>query len=167
MKDTERRSGTRILAGAAVLCLTALGPRPAAAAISESDIAANSKLEMLEKAVSGSYASYSISIVTHEGATTLAANKDGEKTVLEVPLEETLAHWRGLLDAGLEGLSDAEPETPAPDGSEFAVSFRAGEVSGRFTAAGVDSLPDTRYREIIRQILKFADTRLAGARRGN
>jgi hypothetical protein len=167
MKDAKCRSATRILAGAAVFCLTGLAPRPAAAAIPESDIAASSKLEMLEKAVSGSYESYSISIVTHEGATTLTANKDGERAVLEVPLEETLTLWRTLLDAGLEGLNDAAPETPAPDGSEFAVSFRAGEVSGGFAAAGVDSLPDTRYREIIRQILKFADTRMAGARRGN
>lgn len=167
MKDTERRSARRILAGAAVFCLTALGPRSSAAAIPESDIAATSKLEMLEKALSGAYASYSISIVTREGATTLTADKDGERTVLDVPLEETLTLWRALLEAGLEGLSDPAPEASAPDGSEFAVSFRAGEASGGFSAAGVDSLSDTRYREIIRQILKFADTRVAAARRGH
>jgi hypothetical protein len=147
--------------------LTALGPRSSAAAIPESDIAATSKLEMLEKAVSGAYASYSISIVTREGATTLTAEKDGERTVLEVPLEETLTLWRALLEAGLEGLNDPAPESAAPDGSEFAVTFRAGEASGGFSAAGVDSLSDTRYREIIRQILKFADTRVAAARRGH
>jgi len=167
MKATERRGAPGILVGAAVLCLTALGPRPAAAAIPEADIAADSKLEMVEHAVSGSYESYSISIVTRDGVTTLTANKDGAQTALEVPVEETLALWRTLLDAGLEGLGDAAPETPAPDGSEFKVGFGAGSARGGFTASGVDSLPDARYRDIVRAILKFADGRVAAARSGS
>lgn len=168
MKDPKRPDAARVLTGAVLLFfLTAIGPRLAAAGIAETDVAANSKLELLEKAVSGSYESYSISVVTREGATTLTANKDGTQSVLQVPLEETLALWRTLLDAGLESLGDASPETPAPDGSEFIVSFRAGEASGGFTASGVDSLSDTRYRQIVREILKFADTRVAGGHRGN
>jgi hypothetical protein len=137
------------------------------AAVKETDIAASSKLEMMEKAVSGSYESYSISIITNEGESTLTANKDGAETVMEVPLQETLVLWRTLLDAGLEGMHDASPETPSPDGSEFTVRFRAGDASGGFAASGVDSLSDARYREIVREILKFANTRAAGARPGN
>jgi hypothetical protein len=167
MKDQKRPAAARILTGSLLLFLTALGPRLAAAGVAETDVAASSKLELLEKAVSGSYERYSISVVTREGATTLTANKDGAQSVLQVPLEETLALWRTLLEAGLESLGDASPEAPAPDGSEFTVSFRAGEASGGFTASGVDSLSDTRYRQIVREILKFADTRVAGAQRGN
>lgn len=168
MKDSQPRSATRALAFTAVLCLTALCPVTlASASVTETDIAADSELELLEKAVSGSYQTYSIRVVTHEGETTLTANKDGVQTVAEVPLQETLTLWRTLLDAGLEELSDASAKTPAPDASEFTVRFRAGNVSGGFTASGVDSLSDTRYREIVREILKWADTHAAGAGRDN
>jgi hypothetical protein len=164
MKHEERRIAARILVGAAVSCLMALGARPAAAAIREVDIAAASRLELLEKAASGSYQSYSISIVIAEGTTTLTTNKDGERAVLDVPVEKALSLWRKLLDAGLEDLKSASADTLAPDASEFTLSFRVGEARGGFTASGVDSLADTRYREIIREILKFADKRVAGAR---
>src|SRR5438093_1512705 len=102
MNDRKRPDVARVLTGTVLLFfLTAIGPRLAAAGIAETDVAANSKLELLEKAVSGSYESYSISVVTREGATTLTANKDGTQSVLQVPLEETLALWRTLLDGGL------------------------------------------------------------------
>jgi hypothetical protein len=165
LSDKKPACATRVVAFAAVLCSTALVPALATPAVTEADIAADSKLEMLETAVSGSYQSYSIHIATREGETTLTANKDGVETVVEVPLQETLTLWRTLLDAGLEELGDATSETPSPDGSEFTVRFHAGNVSGGFVASGVDSLSDTRYREIIREILKLANTRAAGAGR--
>src|SRR5207247_11193737 len=102
--------------------------------------------------MAGSSESYSISVVTREGATTLSANKDGTQSMLQVPLEETLALWRTLLDAGLESLGDASPESPAPDGSEFIVRFRAGEACGGLTAPGVPSAAGTRYRRRARRI---------------
>ena len=63
MNDRKRPDVARVLTGAVLLFfLTAIGPRLAAAGIAETDVAANSKLELLEKAVSGSYESYSISV---------------------------------------------------------------------------------------------------------
>ncbi len=44
-----------------------------------------------------------------------------------------------------------------PDQSRFTVTYRAGSASGKFTAYAVDSLPDARYRAIVRAVLAFAD----------
>jgi len=148
-----------------VVCLASVGVRLAGAAVSEDDIIADSRLELLQRAEAGSYQSYSITIVTREGTTTLSTNKDGAKAVQTVPLEEALALWRIVIDAGLETLTDASPESPMPDQSEFTVRYRVKDTNGGFTASGVESLPDGRYRKLIEGILNFADARVARSAR--
>ena len=144
-----------------VLCLASVGVRLAGAVVPEDDIIADSRLELLQRAEAGSYQSYSITLVTREGTTTLSTNKDGAQAVHTVPLEETLALWRNVIDAGLETLTDASPEIPMPDQSEFTVRYRVKDIKGGFTASGVESLPDGRYRKLIEGILNFADARVA------
>ena len=151
------------LAGVAVLALTALGAAVASAAVLEADIAANSELELLERAESGSYQRYSIKLTVADGEPTLSADKDGVVTKVHVPLDETLALWRELLSEGLETLTDASPEQAAPDQSRFTVKFRVKEARGGFSVYAVDSLMDGRYRQIVRAILKFADKQVGRA----
>jgi hypothetical protein len=152
------------LAGLAILGLGALGPTIASAAVLESDVAADSELELLERAESGAYQRYSIKLTTVEGVSTLSADKDGSKTQVQVPLDDTLALWRDLLKEDLETLADASPEQAVPDQSRFTMKFRVKDTRGGFSAYGVDSLTDGRYRKVVRAILKLADTQVARAR---
>lgn len=146
----------------AVLCLAPAGS--ALPPVSEVDISADSELELLERADAGAYQRYGITVAISDETCTLATDKDGSKASGQVPLEECLTAWREILVIGLEGLTDPSPEGAPPDQSHFKVAFRVRETKGGFEAYGVDSLPDTRYRDVVRVILAFANARVARLR---
>ncbi len=144
------------LAGAIVVALT-IGATPVAAQIMDADVAADSELQLLARADAGAYQRYSVTIVTRAGSTVLTTNKDGVSATREVAGDAGIALWRELLTNGLESLGNASPSAPMPDQSRFTVTYRAGSASGTFTAYGVDSLSDGRYRAIVRAVQAFAD----------
>lgn len=166
MKNPRTSKLVRRLGVAAVAILGLAAPNAAVASpvVLEADIAADSELELLERAESGSYQRYSIQLTTADGGSTLSADKDGVETRVPLTLDDTLALWRELLKEDLETLADASPEQVVPDQSRFTVKFRVGEKRGGFSVYGVDSLSDGRYRQVVRAILKLADTQVARAR---
>jgi hypothetical protein len=149
---------------AAVLLLLGADSRVAQAAVSETEISSDSVLDLLERTDGGEYARYSIRLTIRDGACTLSTDKDGVQTTAPAPLEDCLGAWRVVLQAGLETLTDASPAKAPPDQSRFKVGFRVLETSGGFSAYGVDSLEDGRYKRIVRAILDFAATQAARAR---
>jgi hypothetical protein len=140
-----------------VLGLAALGSGFGAAQVSETEVASDSEIELLEQAESGTYQHYSIKISTHEGQSILATNKDGVKAQFKVSSKESLALWRSVLKNGLETMADTSPETASPDESQFTVKYRVGQTVGEFSAVGVDTHSDGRYRNIVRAILALGD----------
>lgn len=149
--------GPACAAMALTLAFGTAGILAAAGTVQEADVAADSQLELLERADSGAYQRYSVKLTLADGVATLAADKDGEKVQAQVPVDDALALWRELLGADLETLRDASPEQAVPDQSRFNVTFRVKDAQGGFSAYGVDSLTDGRYRQIVRAILKLAD----------
>jgi hypothetical protein len=141
----------------ALVIVTTFGSTSATAQISQSDLSRDSEIVLLEQAESGAYQRYTITINIHEGKTVLATDKDGVKANFEVNSDEGLALWHHLLKSGLENLADASSSTALPDESAFTVNFRVGQTVGGFSAAGVDTLPDRRYRTIVRAILALGD----------
>ena len=140
-----------------LLSVATLGSGLVAAQVLESDVAYDSEIKLLEKAESGAYQHYVIKISTHEGRSVLATDKDGVKAKFEVSSKQCLALWRDVLKNDLETMVNASPETAFPDQSEFTVKYRVGQKAGGFSAIGVDTLPDDRYRKIVRAILALGD----------
>jgi hypothetical protein len=147
-------------AAAVVLAGAALGATQPAA----TDIAADSSVELTERADSGSYQRYTIVIRSRDGAATLVADKDGTRIESEIPAGEYLALWAQLIDADLRTLTTPQGGRALPDSSRFVVRHHVGPDSGEFSVYGVDSLEDTRYRRIVRAILALGDRYLARAR---
>jgi hypothetical protein len=158
MRNHQRfwRGRVMALTGATAFALT-FGAAPVAAQIADADVAADSELQLLERADSGEYQRYSITIATRGGSTVLTTNKDGVGATRAVGGTAGIALWRELLGNGLESLGNAAPSAQMPDQSRFTVKYRAGSAFGEFTAYGVDSLDDGRYRAIVRAVLAFAD----------
>ena len=70
---------------------------------------------------------------------------------------EGRALWREVINNSLETLGDATVDSAAPDQSHFTVKYRVGQATGGFSAYGVDSLRDERYRKIVVAILDLAE----------
>ncbi|PYR47902.1 MAG: hypothetical protein DMF89_17550 [Acidobacteria bacterium] len=144
--------------GAIVLLgLATLGSDPLAAQVLESDITGDSEIELLEQAESGAYQRYWIKVSTREGRSVLAIDKDGVKAEFGITPDDCLALWREVLKNNLETLVNASAQDASPDQSQFTVKYRVWQTAGGFSADGVDSLPDDRYRKIVRAILTVAD----------
>jgi len=144
--------------GALVLLgVATLGSGAVAAQVLESDVAGDSEIELLEQAESGAYQQYRIKVSARESRSVLATDKDGVKMEFEVSAQESLALWRDVLKNGLETIVNASPETVLPDQSQFTIKYRVGQTAGGFSAVGVDTLPDDRYRKIVRAILALGD----------
>lgn len=144
------------LAGVMALVAATAGARTIGAQILDAEVAADSELHLLERAEAGAYQRYSITLRSRADGTELTTNKDGIIETRAVPTAEYVALWRGLLNHDLDTLEDPAPDAAAPDQSRFTVKYRAGAASGEFSAYGVDSLADERYRSIIRAVLAFA-----------
>ena len=157
MRNDRRIGPARVIArtGALVVAFT-LWALPVSAQIRYVDVTTESTLQLLERAESGEYQRYLITITTIDGSTVLTTNKDGIGATREIAAAAGIALWREVLAHGLESLGDAAPPAPLPDESRFTVTYRAGSAAGKFTASGVDSLADVRYRAIVRAVLAFA-----------
>ena len=130
--------------------------------VSEEEILRDSSLDLLETSVGGSYRTLSIRLSMTDGRATLSADKDGVKQEAQLATDEALALWKTVLAAGVQTLSDTHTAGMAADQSHFTVSMRAGAGANVFTVYGVDQLADTRYRDIIREILRVTDARVYG-----
>lgn len=146
-----------VMGALVLLAVATVGSGAVAAQVLESDVAGDSEIELLEEAESGAYQRYRIKISTREGRSVLATDKDGVKAEFEVTSEESLALWRDVLKNGLETMLNVAQETALPDQSQFTIRYRAGQTIGGFSAVGVDTLRDDRYRKIVRAILALGD----------
>jgi hypothetical protein len=149
-------------AALALLILCALVPVSAGADVLESDILADSTIKLEETTTFGSYHTLTVTLETRSGQTTLTADKDGIVTKVVMPVAECLALWKAVLKADIEHLPHAPSGTQLPDQSVFTVSFSTARDKNTFSAYGVDTLTDTRYREIVREILYATDARAYG-----
>ncbi len=149
--------GSRILAALGVLLTVApgTGARTFAQAVDGAAVA-NSRIELSERATAGRYQRYSIVISSQDGAASILADRDGKRIERAVPQDEYVALWNQVLQAGLRSLQSTETKA-APDQSRFVVSYELGAETGGFTVNGVDSLPDTRFRAVVRAILSVGD----------
>ena len=140
-----------------VLGVAIVGSRPAVAQVAEGVAVVDSDLELLERGDSGAYRTYSIRVKARDGNFVLATNKDGVAAEVQIDASEGLALWRALINNSLEMLADATAEKAFPDQSHFTVKYRVGQATGGFSAYGVDSLSDERYRKIVVTILDLAE----------
>jgi hypothetical protein len=134
-----------------------IGSRTVVAQVDDAAVAADSDLELLERAESGAYQTYSIKFSTRANNSVLTTRKDGVAAEVRIDSTECLALWRALVKLSLETLDDAKPEQAFPDQSHFTVKYRVGQTTGGFAAYGVDSLADERYRKVVGAILDVAD----------
>ena len=159
-KATTRVSQCKRAVAVASLLVAAMATiesgRLAAQAL-ESDIAQDSELTLLERSDSGAYQRFLIRLTMSGGAACLTTDKDGVTSAVEISEEEALTLWRELAAEGFETIANPPPGKMLPDQSHFTVRFRVKEKTGGFSAYGVDSLSDKRYRQIVRAILKTAD----------
>ena len=158
------RARLRTLAFLGLVFLVAPGVTtlPSWAGATADEIAFDSELSFLEWNQFGSYRHYSIVLTIQEGAATLSIDKDGKKLNFDVPLDECQALWRGLLDSGVETLTESPHET-VPDQSHFLIRYRIVDQRGGFLAHSVDEQLDPRYRDIVTEILALGNAHVARA----
>ena len=159
VSDRIRAVGEVLLLVAAMAAASSV---PAMAQAPEGDISEDSELTLLERSDSGAYQRFSIRLTMSQGAARLTTDKDGVTSAVEISEEEALALWRELAAEGFETMANPPPGKMLPDQSHFTVRFRVKEKTGGFSAYGVDSLSDKRYRQIVRAILKVADKQRPG-----
>ena len=165
MKIFDRNADACVVSRVGLVALLAsilLAAAPSRAAVAESDIAQDSVLELAEVASGGSYQTLNVRLEIRSGRATLAATKDGERSEVELPIDDALALWRSALASDLETLPDSKADGVAADQSRFTVGFRAGNAANSFTVYGVDSIEDRRYRDIVRAILRATDAHVYG-----
>lgn len=147
--------------GILVALLVALGlapgtGAPALAQAVDGAAVANSVIQLTERATAGRYQRYTIVISSQDGAASIVADRDGKHVERAVPQDEYVALWNQVLQSGLRNLESTEGKG-APDQSRFVVSYQLGAETGSFSVYGVDSLSDTRYRDVVRAILAVGD----------
>ena len=146
-----------VISALTVAGLIVLHTIPGEAQVADADILADSELALVEEAGSGAYQHYSVSLRTLDGQAVLTTAKDGAVARFIVTAQDSVALWRAVLESGLEALAASSgADGGVPDASEFTVKYRAQGRSGEFTATGVDTLPDARYRAVVRAILDLA-----------
>lgn len=148
-----------------VLAALALASAIAGAQATDVEISASSAIELVERADSGSYQRFTVSLASVDGVARLVADKDGARVETEVPQEEYLALWHALAAADLRSLGSPDAAGAVPDQSRFTVTHRLGSDAGGFTVYGVDSMSDTRYRDVVRAILALGNRHLARAQK--
>lgn len=164
-----RMPGSRLLQAVAMGAVVLLGvatvsSKVVAAQVQDSLIVSDSEIQLVEQAQSGAYQHYRITVSARDGRTILTTEKDGARTVFEVSQDEPLTLWHHLLANDVQSLVDGPSDSAVPDQSQFTVRYRVGQTNGQFSVYGVDTLPDPRYRSIVRAILALGDkySRLAG-----
>lgn len=97
-----------------------------------------------------------IRIATVEGSSSISVERNGESDTLSMSEVDCRELWDYCLKRDAATLPSMRASKNYPDSSTFALSFRVGSDTRRFTVRGVDQLQDTRYREIVRKILAVA-----------
>lgn len=120
------------------------------------DFSSNSAIELTEVAEGGDYRNKSIKITTLNGEATLTVITDGNKVESEMPYEECEALWNYMKEKGAEYLEHAIGGS-LPDSSSFTLEMSVGSNSHTVKVEGVDSLTDSRYRDIVREIIRVSE----------
>lgn len=160
MPHPTRVTAHKLWCIAIALAVASVVAAPSAAQPTSLDIAANSSIALTERADSGAYQRFTITLTSRDGVVSLVADKDGMRVEREIPADEYLALWTDLLQADLRTLTSPSGARAVPDQSRFVVRHHVGLDAGEFTAYGVDSLDDPRYRRIVRAILALGNRHL-------
>ena len=121
------------------------------------DIATDSEIVLTEKSEGGPYQECLIRMSTINSETTLTVDLDGEKNQKTMLLEDCSNLWQYLLDRDIGNMVDATTETLLPDLSMFTIKCRIGSTSSSCSAYGVEFLADSRYEEIVREIMTVCE----------
>ncbi len=121
-----------------------------------SDYSSNSEMELIELASGGDYQNKSITVTTLNGETLLTVITDGEKVESEMPFYECEALWSFVIAEDAAYLEDVIGGA-FPDSSTFTLKVRVGSNSHVVKVEGVDSLIDSRYKDIVREIIRVAE----------
>ncbi len=120
------------------------------------DIATDSEIVLTEKS-EGPYQECTIRMSTINSETTLTVDLDGEKNQKTMLLEDCSNLWQYLLDRDIGNMVDATMQTLLPDLSMFTIKCRIGSTSDSCSAYGVEFLADSRYNEIVREIMTVCE----------
>jgi hypothetical protein len=134
---------------------------PARAGELYGDPSARSKIVLVERAQEAAFRDYRVTILTLNGRTKLKGVKDGVKLRGRMPASACHELWRSLLQMGIDHMPSARPERIAKDAAEFTITLQVGDNVHRFSVYDVDSLPDPRYREAVRMLLRASRENLA------
>lgn len=120
------------------------------------DYSSNSEMELIELASGGDYRNKSITVATLNGETLLTVVTDGEKVESEMSFYECEALWNYVIAEDAAYLEDVIGGA-WPDASTFTLKIRVGSNSHTIKVEGVDSLIDSRYKDIVREIIRVAE----------
>jgi hypothetical protein len=120
------------------------------------DYSSNSEMELIELASGGDYQNKSITVATLNGETLLTVVTDGEKVESEMPFYECEALWNYVIAEDAAYLEDVIGGT-LPDSSTFTLKIRVESNSHTIKVEGVDSLIDSRYKDIVKEIIRVAE----------
>jgi len=120
------------------------------------DFSSNSEIELNELAEGGDYRNKSIKISTLNEETTLTVITDSNKVESEMPYKECEALWNYVMGKDAEYLEDAIGGS-FPDSSSFTLKIRVGENTHTVRVEGVDSLLDSRYKDIVKEIIRVSE----------
>jgi len=120
------------------------------------DFSSNSEIELNEVIGGGDYRNKSIKITTLNEETTLTVITDSNKVESEMPYKECEALWNYLIEKDAEYLEDVTGGS-LPDSSTFTLKIRVGSNSHTIKVEGVDSLLDSRYRDIVKEIIRVSE----------
>ena len=120
------------------------------------DYSYNSEMELNEVASGGDYQNKSINVATLNGETLLTVTTDGEEVESVMPFYECEALWNYVIGEDAAYLEDVIGGA-LPDSSSFTLMIRVGSNSHTVKVEGVDSLIDSRYRDIVREIIRVAE----------
>ena len=120
------------------------------------DYSSNSEMELIELTSGGDYRNKNINVTTLNGETLLTVTTDGEEVESLMPFYECEALWNYVIGEDAAYLQDVIGGA-LPDSSTFTLKIRVGSNSHIVKVEGVDSLIDSRYKEIVREIIRVAE----------
>ena len=120
------------------------------------DYSSNSEMELIELTSGGDYRNKSINVATVNGETLLTVTTDGEGVESIMPFYECEALWNYVIGEDAAYLQDIIGGA-LPDSSTFTLKIRVGSDSHTVKVEGVDSLIDSRYKDIVKEIIRVAE----------
>jgi len=120
------------------------------------DFSSNSLIELNEVASGGDYRNKVIRIITRNGDTTVTVITDGNTVASEMPYEVCETLWGYLMEKDVGYLEDAIGGA-FPDSSTFNLKVSAGGNTHTVKVEGIDTLVDSRPRDIAREIIRVSE----------